>query len=234
LRQPLRRRARPVRARLPLRHGSREPETRERLLAVGLELFAEHGFHKVTVRDISRRAGANLAAVSYHFGDKLGLYSAIVEAAIAMMRAFNDTSIAPAELPAEERLRHYVMAYAPRIARPEGKAASIQKLMRHEMLEPTPLARRVIEQGIVPRIQYLSQLVADMLECAVDDARVTLCVMSVQAQCLFFARDRFRSLVIKPWPPASDHDLTRAAAHVADFSIAGIRALAAAHGRAKR
>jgi AcrR family transcriptional regulator len=221
-----RRRPRPARVASALRRAGSGPETRERLLAAGLELFAEHGFHKVTVRDISHHAEANLAAVSYHFGDKFGLYGAIVEAAIAMMRAFNDTSVAPAELSAEARLRHYVMAYAPRIARPEGKAASIQKLMRHEMHEPTPLARRVIDQGIMPRLHYLSQVIAEMLECPVDDGRVQLCVMSVQAQCLSFARDRFRSHVLKTWPPVGEQDLARAAAHVADFSIAGIRALA--------
>jgi len=55
-------------------------ETRRRLLNAGLRLFAEHGFRGVSVRDLCAAAGANLAAVSYHFGSKEGLYQAIFEA----------------------------------------------------------------------------------------------------------------------------------------------------------
>src|SRR5271167_3458241 len=60
-------------------------ETRRRLLNVGAELFAEHGFNHVTVREICQAAGANVAAVNYHFRDKLGLYKEVVETAAEAM-----------------------------------------------------------------------------------------------------------------------------------------------------
>ena len=66
-------------------------ETRERLLAAGQRLFADRGFKKVTVREICREAGANVAAVNYHFGDKLGLYREVLQQAIDAMRATTST-----------------------------------------------------------------------------------------------------------------------------------------------
>ena len=57
-------------------------ETRERLLQVAKQLFADRGFRNVTVREICRDAHANVAAVNYHFGDKLGLYRAVLQSAI--------------------------------------------------------------------------------------------------------------------------------------------------------
>ena len=54
-----------------MKNGDRE--TRDRLLKASTRLFADRGFKHVTVREICRAARANVAAVNYHFGDKLGL-----------------------------------------------------------------------------------------------------------------------------------------------------------------
>lgn len=53
--------------------------TKERLLEAAEELFAREGFERVSVRAITARAGANVAAVNYHFGSRRGLVHAVVE-----------------------------------------------------------------------------------------------------------------------------------------------------------
>jgi len=50
-----------------------EPTTREQILDAAEELVAEEGIEGATLRAITGRAGANLAAVNYHFGSKDGL-----------------------------------------------------------------------------------------------------------------------------------------------------------------
>jgi AcrR family transcriptional regulator len=54
------------------------PDTKEQLISVAERLFAERGFAGTTLRNVVSEAGANLAAVHYHFGSKEELYRAVV------------------------------------------------------------------------------------------------------------------------------------------------------------
>lgn len=56
---------------------------REALLDSARKLFLARGFGSVTIRQIAAAAGSSTAAIHYHFGDKLGLYRAMLEDAFA-------------------------------------------------------------------------------------------------------------------------------------------------------
>lgn len=49
-------------------------KTQINLLRSAEQEFAERGFHGASIREITRRAGANIAAVNYHFGSKESLF----------------------------------------------------------------------------------------------------------------------------------------------------------------
>src|ERR1700722_19741495 len=53
-------------------------DTRTRILDAAERLFAERGFRGTSVRAITGLAGANLAAVGYHFGSKAELLAAVI------------------------------------------------------------------------------------------------------------------------------------------------------------
>lgn len=63
---------------LPTARASRRDgrQARTRLLHAAVRLFAEKGFDKASTREIAQAAGVNIAAISYYFGDKAGLYRA--------------------------------------------------------------------------------------------------------------------------------------------------------------
>ena len=62
-------------------------DTREKLLDAAERLFAEQGFDSTSLRQITAAAGANLAAVNYHFGSKEDL---IVEVLDRKIKPMND------------------------------------------------------------------------------------------------------------------------------------------------
>src|SRR5690606_33782269 len=61
---------------------STDATTREALLTTARRLFAHQGYDATSIREITREAGANLGAVTYHFGSKQALYHAVLEQAL--------------------------------------------------------------------------------------------------------------------------------------------------------
>ena len=207
---------------------TRDVATRDRLIAAASRLFGKEGFRRVTVRRICREAKANVAAVNYHFGDKLGLYREVVDQAIAVMRG--GTAAARdggAGLPAEARLRHYVHAWLAQLLGSAGTHAWIHGIMSHEMSEPTSQAARIGREAIRPRIDYLSTVLAEILECPASDPRVRRGAMAVQSHCLWYARlpyiQEFARAAFADWPNELADGLGPLADYIADFSLAGLR-----------
>ncbi len=64
-----------------------DSSTRERLLDAAEQVMAERGFNAASLRQITSRAGANLAAVNYHFGSKLELVQAVFARRLGPMNA---------------------------------------------------------------------------------------------------------------------------------------------------
>lgn len=55
------------------------PDRRQAILLAAEKLFAQHGYHAVTIRQIAEQAGVPLALVGYYFGPKHALFHAIFE-----------------------------------------------------------------------------------------------------------------------------------------------------------
>ncbi len=204
-------------------------ETRARLLESARHLFAERGFEDVTVREICRDARANLALVNYYFGDKLGLYLEVVNEAIGSVRAFNSLAMtAPEGSSAEERLRLFVRGLLYRLFELRGTDNWVHRLIQHELSRPTEAATRILQEAMAPRIRYLADIVTELLSCPKKDPRVMHCVASVHGLCLVYSRvvlaDRFKA-AMPDLAGDGPFDVDDAVAHVAAFSLAGIRAM---------
>lgn len=54
-------------------------KTRRQIVKAAEKLFAEKGFRAMTLRDVTKAARVNLAAVNYHFGSKTNLMRAVIQ-----------------------------------------------------------------------------------------------------------------------------------------------------------
>lgn len=77
---------RPARAGRPPERAERE-DTRARILAEAVELFAANGFASTTTRELAEQMGFTKAALYYHFRTKDDLLAALVEPVVAQIAA---------------------------------------------------------------------------------------------------------------------------------------------------
>lgn len=199
-------------------------DTRQRLIEAAATLFADRGFENVTVREICKASNANVAAINYHFGDKAGLYRAVVMFAIELMQETNELSQRAGDgLSPEDQIRQFVRVFVSRITG-QGPTSWIHKLMAREMEKPTEALEQVMQQVVKPRLDYLCGVVGAIMNLPPGDPRVKRCVGSLQSQCLMATRPLPQSLE-KTFGPAF-RDLETAVTHIADFSIGGMRDIA--------
>jgi AcrR family transcriptional regulator len=202
------------------------PITRQRLLEAAGEVFAERGFRAATVREICRRAEANVAAVNYHFRDKQTLYFAVLKyGSDEALRKYPPTLDLDSNATAEQRLRAFVRSSLFRVA-DQGRPAWHGRVMAHEMAEPTGALDGLVDQVYRPLLQQLEGIVRELGGNALDDETVRWCARSIHGQCLYyyFARRALERMApIQRYEPG---DIERLAEHVTRFSLAAIRQLA--------
>jgi AcrR family transcriptional regulator len=201
---------------------ARSTATRQRLLEAGLEVFARDGFRGATIERICRRAGANIAAAHYHFGDKERLYAAVFEHAERRARADARPDAAPKGTP-EDRLRAHVTSFLHRLLDP-NRPAWIAQLLAHELVDPTPALDRFVRRRMRANHEQIAHIVRELAP-GVSPETVRLATLSVVAQCVFYRNSA--AIVSRLYPnldPAREVD--RLADHVTRFSLAGIARLA--------
>lgn len=205
------------------------PNTRERILAAAGEVFAERGLKAATVRGIAARAGANVAALHYYFRDKEGLYQAVLDDLLAtgFAKYPPDMGISPGATP-EERLAAFVRAFLLRFLGEDcwGGYEGKGRLLAKEIADPSPALNGLVERHLAPHKEALFAIVRDLLGPGADPEAALLCALSVIGQCLHYvyARPIFERLKL---PLGSGRQwIERLASHVAEFSLAGIRAAA--------
>ncbi|HTY86792.1 MAG TPA: CerR family C-terminal domain-containing protein [Candidatus Acidoferrum sp.] len=200
-------------------------ETRRQLLEAAGAVFAAAGFRQATVREICRRAGANIAAVNYHFGDKETLYAEVLR--YSQQQAFEKYPLLPgidAATPAPVKLHAFVRSFLLRISDPEP-TAWFGKMMLREMIEPTGALEALLEERIRPMAAQLGGIVAEILGRSPDDERVRLCSLSIVSQCVFYHHCRRVVAQLFPEQTLNASTVEPLADHITRFSLAAMRHL---------
>src|ERR1700692_720518 len=159
--------------------------TRDKLIEAAGHVFAERGYRAATIRYICRRAGANVAAVNYTFGDKMGLYTEVLRHSVRAAKTAAMSAALDANLSAEETIRAVIRARLMVLCqetRPDGHL----RLVIHEFSQPTPAMARVVDEGMRPIYDRVRKAVGEVIGLPPDHETTRLSVNSIVGQILFY------------------------------------------------
>ena len=197
-------------------------EKRSRILDSACAVFAERGYHAATVADICRRAGANVAAVNYYFGDKATLYVEAWQQAYKQCSRPDSSSVAGSS--PEEQLRSYIHSLIQNFS-DQGAEGQFTRLYLMELANPTGLIHNLWHELIEPRRKVLLGIISEIMGAEVTAEIVLFCDMSIVNQCRTFLTIRRSDLEYLLAQPLSVDLINRLADHITTFSLAGIKAV---------
>lgn len=141
-------------------------DTREALLDAAESLFAEHGVQAASLRAITQQAGANLAAVHYHFGSKEGLVRAVFSRRIGPLNEERLRRLEKCEREergVEEVLRAYVEPLLERARETPESTWHFGRLMGRSFNEPHEEVRAIVMGEFAPTVRRFTEALARRL-----------------------------------------------------------------------
>ena len=123
-------------------------------------LFAEHGYDGTSVRDIVREAGANLGAVTYHFGSKEALFSESLGQELGPLLDLGK-AIEESQAGAAEKLDMVLRGYAMFVLNenPNLKAMFVESMQGGDRLPP----------GSVQMIQWRNKVIGGIVRQGIEE-----------------------------------------------------------------
>jgi AcrR family transcriptional regulator len=141
-----------------------EHVTRTRILDAAEELFMLHGFEGTSMRQLTSRAGVNLAAVNYHFGSKDALIEAVFRRRLDPMNAARLAALDRLEDPsAESIIRAFIGPSLRLIEDAKGGGRNFIRLLGRTYTEPAKKMRALIGQMYAPTMERFKAALARAL-----------------------------------------------------------------------
>ncbi|WP_417738915.1 CerR family C-terminal domain-containing protein [Rosistilla oblonga] len=184
-------------------------------------VFAARGYQNATVREICAAAGVNIASVAYYFGDKMGLYRAVV-------RLIRDEESRRFPIPdptvqtdPTERLFAFVRTLLQRMFDTNEDDGWQVRLLIRELQQPTEAMEDIVKDHFAPIQDQLYQNLAELVGEPIDPSSLMHLSFTVIGQCFHYGvcENAVNALLIQRGL-AAELDIDELAVHITSVAMA--------------
>ncbi|WDS34794.1 CerR family C-terminal domain-containing protein [Pseudoxanthomonas sp.] len=156
--------------------------TRSRILESAGRLIAASGYAETTSKAVAADAGVDLASINYHFGNRSGLYQAVLAEGHRGLVSLSELSrLADSGLSASEQLREVLDRIVGGIVEADGWHV---RVIAREIASPSPHLDMLFAQEVMPKMARLVQVISQITGIPAGDPALMRCLLSVAAPCL--------------------------------------------------
>ena len=200
--------------------------TKERLLETSEKLFADKGYNGVTIRDITRSAECNVAAVNYYFGNKENLYFDVIRQRIIPkmtdLRTQIDDFLAGYEkITLETVIRALVMVFLKNniLTKPDEV---FHRLVNSEGLFSAKAKEIIVNDALVPFYDNLMDLFRPYFPPEMSESKIKLHFLSILAMIFYFSHSPL-SVTRFTRQDYDDHFKNQLIEHMVAFALHGLK-----------
>jgi AcrR family transcriptional regulator len=164
------------------REAHARPDTRQRIQAVALELFAEQGYDKTSLREIAERLDVTKAALYYHFKSKEDIVASLVEDYFGQV---DDLVAWGKTLPRTPQSRAQILDRYYRIV---ADGSPVFRMLQHNQASVKGLAQAKKHSDLFrERMDALIGVLTEPDAPLASQLRAAVALASVSFGCMFFA-----------------------------------------------
>lgn len=156
--------------------------TAQALLDVARAMFAEHGFAGTSMRALTARAGANLGAVTYHFGSKEALYEAVAGSLAVPLRE-RIARVAARALPPLDRIELSVRELFEHLR----ENPDLPRFMVQQLASARPMPQTVLDTLGANHAALVAMIAQGQREGSIRQGDPRLLALSILAQPIWMA-----------------------------------------------
>lgn len=201
--------------------------TRQKILEVAGQVFAEKGFDRATSKEITELANTNAASVNYYFGGLEELYKAVLhEAGSRLITTDTIRSVIEEKSSPQAKLYAFMGIFVQALASPISSSWVLRVISR-ELVHPTSVAAPFKGKERVERIFILKNIVSELMGLPANHPAVERGCLSIISPCfMLLICDRPSLQEMFPNLGFTQKDAPALVKHLTDYALAGIASIA--------
>lgn len=201
--------------------------TKEHILRSAVELFSEQGYDGTTIRDICCSAGANVAAVNYHFKGKSGLGEAVIDHLFENIAETKKVMIGADSISTEsewkQAIRKFIHNFIADRDKEEYRNFFRSRLIFRELNTPSPLFESMFKKYLGPLQEHLKVLIKQGLPPDSDNKTISMWIITLMSQCVMFRKKQVAPMGMEPIDFSDAENVEMVVNHIAETLFAGLK-----------